>query len=124
VARYEGGKPDPLGTFTFAGTFLQEGASPALRAALYRVIEDVPGIRWLGPMTDYLGRHGVGIGAPPYDGVQQQLIFDPTTSTALEERRVQVSPAGGFGHFPVGTVVGYTVYVTSGVVRSDTSVLP
>ncbi|MCZ1001566.1 CU044_5270 family protein [Streptomyces mirabilis] len=41
---------------------------PAVRAAAYRVIADLPGVRGLGRVTDPLGREGVGVAFPARRG--------------------------------------------------------
>ncbi len=51
LAGYTGAR----GIFDAAGSFLAAVAQPELRAALYRVIKRLPGIKNLGPMTDRLG---------------------------------------------------------------------
>ena len=70
------GYPGARGIFDAAGSFLAAVAQPGLRAAPYRMIEGLPGIQNLGPMTDRLGRHGVGVGISGH-GVRDELIFDP-----------------------------------------------
>jgi DNA-directed RNA polymerase specialized sigma24 family protein len=96
----------------------------AIRAALYRVIEGLPGIRYLGPVTDRLGRHGIGVGLT-HGGARQELFFDPATSRALEEQIVATAPKqDGNNYQPTGTVLLYTVFVTSGVVNSAAATLP
>jgi hypothetical protein len=51
--------------------------------------------------------------------------FDPATSRGLQEEIVAVGPRqDGNNYQPAGTVLGYTIYVISGVVRSDTATLP
>jgi hypothetical protein len=113
-----------IATFAYAAAFLQEDAPPAVRAALFRVIEGLPGVKNLGPTTDHLGRRGLGVGLDQ-GGSRQELIFNPATSRALEEEIVAVgAPQSGNNDQPAGTVLGYTVYVTSGVVGSDTATLP
>jgi hypothetical protein len=52
---------------------MPSSAPPRVRAALYRLIENLPGIESLGPMTDKLGRHGIGVGFTQY-GVRDMLI--------------------------------------------------
>jgi hypothetical protein len=113
-------------TFELAGTVLQEDASPTIRAAIYRMIEQMPGIRDLGPMTDLLGRRGVGVGLTTGSGEEDELIFDPSSSAVLESRTVVVdaqSAAKASGYpllspLPRGTVMSYQVFVTTGVVGS------
>ncbi len=123
--KYEGGMPDAGATFQFAGTFLQSGAPPKVRAAIYRLIESLPGVELLGSMTDKLGRHGIAVGYTQY-GVRDILIFDPATSAVLEREGVAVNPAAiptapGTQPFKTGQVINYTVYVRSAVVNSDTA---
>jgi hypothetical protein len=122
VRHFEGGPEDVAATFDFAGTFLQAGAPPQVRAALYRLIQGLPGIEALGPMTDRLGRHGTGVGFTQY-GVRDVLIFDPATSAVLEREGIAVDPAKidmppGQARFSAGEVINYTVYEASGVVNS------
>jgi hypothetical protein len=123
VRHFEGGaREDVAATFDFAGTFLQAGAPPHVRAALFRLIQSTPGIEWLGPMTDRLGRHGIGVGFTEY-GVRDVLIFDPATTAVLEREGIAVDPAQidmppGEARFGAGEVINYTVYKVSGVVNS------
>jgi len=123
VRHFEGGaREDVAATFDFAGTFLQAGAPPHVRAALFRLIQSIPGIEWLGPMTDRLGRHGTGVGFTQY-GVRDVLIFDPATTAVLEREGIAVDPAQidmppGEARFSAGEVINYTVYEASGVVNS------
>jgi hypothetical protein len=123
VRHFEGGgREDVAATFDFAGTFLQAGAPPQVRAALYRLIQNLPGIEALGPMTDRLGRHGTGVGFTEF-GVRDVLIFDPATSAVLEREGIAVDPAQidmppGEARFSAGEVINYTVYEASGVVNS------
>jgi hypothetical protein len=128
VRHFEGGPEDTGATFQFAGTFLQAGAPPEVRAALFRLIQRLPGIESLGPMTDRLGRHGVGVGYTQY-GVRDVLIFDPATSAVLEREGIAVDPSQmsvppGWAQYRTGEVTDYTVYVASGVVNSLTAVPP
>ena len=124
VWHFEHGHARDTATFAYAAAFLQENAPPAIRAALYRAIELLPGVRNLGPMTDLLGRHGIGVGLV-YGGTRQELIFNPVTSRALEAEIVAVGPKqAGNNYQPAGTVLGYTVYVAAGLVNSRTATLP
>jgi len=123
IARhFSGGHQDAAAAFQFGGTFLQSGAPARVRAALYRMIENLPGIESLGPMTDKLGRHGIGVGLTQY-GVRDVLIFDPATSAVLEREGIAVDPSQipvppGAPKFRVNEVIDYTVYQTSSVVNS------
>ena len=126
VQHFEDGHADTDATFDFAGTFLQSGAPPRIRAGLYRMIENLPGIESLGPMTDKLGRQGIGVGVTEY-GTRDTLIFDPATSAVLEEEVVAVDPSQiavspGSARPTMGEVMNYTVYEASGLVNSMTAV--
>jgi hypothetical protein len=124
VRRFEHGHTLDTATFVYAAEFLQENAPPAIRAALYRAIELLPGVRNLGPMTDRLGRRGIGVGLV-HSGTRQELIFNPGTSRALEAEIVAAgTKQAGNNYQPAGTVLGYTVYVTTGLVNSRTATLP
>jgi hypothetical protein len=130
------GYPGARGIFDAAGSFLAAVAQPGLRAALYRMIKGLPGIKYLGPMTDRLGRPGVGVGLDAH-GVRDELIFDPATSAVLQEESVVVARRGvRFGarpaslpkqnppFYPQHTVLSYVVYVTTGIVNSLTAQPP
>jgi hypothetical protein len=120
VARFEHGHALPSATFVYAATFLNAGSTARLRAALYRVIESLPGVANLGPATDRLGRHGQAVGLVT-SGTRDELIFDPASTVVLEEETVAVAPRqSGNNMLPPGTVLQYTVYLREGVVNSDT----
>jgi hypothetical protein len=118
VQRFEHGHSRPSATFVYAATFLNAGSPPALRAALYRVIESLPRVQNLGPVRDRLGRPGQGIGLVTA-GARDELIFDPGSTSVLEEETVAAGPPqAGNNQLPVGTVLQYTLYVHQGVVNS------
>ena len=56
--------------------------STAVRAAAFRLLADMPGVRSLGQVTDPLGRQGVAV-AIPYPREELRVIFDPATGTHL-----------------------------------------
>ncbi|MFI0818195.1 CU044_5270 family protein [Streptomyces sp. NPDC021098] len=93
---------------------------PAVRAAAYRVIAGLPGIRSLGEVTDPLGRKGIGFAlpaneVPDYGAVRSELIVDPATGALLADRQTLTKPnakAAGAG-LTAGTVVNYTATVTA-----------
>ncbi|MFF8025804.1 CU044_5270 family protein [Streptomyces sp. NPDC007896] len=87
---------------------------PAVRAAAYRVIADLPGVRGLGRVTDPLGREGVGVAFPgtartPLGSVQQRLVVDPSTGAMLCEQSVLVEPSARAREagLDAGTTVNY-----------------
>jgi hypothetical protein len=122
VTRFEHGRSRPSATFVYAATFLNAGSTAALRAALYRVIESLPGVQNLGRATDRLGRHGQAVGLVTA-GTREVLIFDPASTVVLESKMVAVPPKqSGNNMLPAGTVLQYTEYLRVGVVNSDTAI--
>jgi hypothetical protein len=77
-----------------AGTIYGRYAVPRqTRAAILRVLADVPGFVWRGEVTDRGGRKGVAI---TYDdrehGQQNLLVFDPGTGALLAGELLTLSP--------------------------------
>jgi hypothetical protein len=131
----EAGPPGPLEDFTQVGDLLRATfAPPALRAALFTVASDIPGVLLIGPTTDHLGRRGIGlaIAQTPSDPAQgnsglYELIFDPTTSALLGEQTLAGAPpaatsTGGTTLLAGFVVTSWTSYQASGVVDSSTAV--
>jgi hypothetical protein len=88
---------------------------PAVRAAAYRVMAEMPGVRGLGRVTDPLGREGVGFTFPgtpqtPLGSVEQRLVVDPSTGAMLSEQLVLVEPSAKAqkAGLDAGTTVNYT----------------
>ncbi len=105
-------------TFAIIGDLLRETyAPPRLRAALYEIASQLPGVKLLGRTRDAAGREGVGV-AYPQNGVLHELIFDPKNAALLGEREVLVDPAVAELRSPAGTVIGYNAYLASRVVDS------
>jgi len=105
--KIEGGPPGPAEDFVQIGDLLREtDASPALRAAIYKVAATIPGVAVLGPARDHAGRLGIGLA---YDGsgARSELIFDPRTSALLGE--LDTSPSGALS--------GWAVYLQSRIVN-------
>jgi hypothetical protein len=95
----------------------EQAAPPRLRAALYRALAYVPGIRLLGRARDRLGRAAVAV-ARTEQGTRTELLFDTETSELLAEREVMLRPPPGLaGLVPPGTVTADSVYVRRGVVE-------
>jgi hypothetical protein len=109
--------------FGAVGFLLGESfARPELRAALYRVASELPGVQLLGTVTDPLGRKGIGVAyTDATHGERLELIFDPKTSTLLGERNVVTSSRRSGIAVPAGTVVGYTAHLASRVVDAITA---
>jgi hypothetical protein len=120
VRRFEGGHRNNAVTFLDASSILNLGAPPAMRAALYRMIARLPGIEYLGPMKDPLGRDGIGVALtqpPPLGSVM--TIFDPATSLVLAQGDGVARSRGG-----MSAKFEPVTYVTSGIVNSITATPP
>jgi hypothetical protein len=114
-------RADPAGLFAPISQFLFLPTSPQLRAALFRVLADLPGVQLLGHRRDRLGRSGIAVavteGRP--DRVREELLFDPATSNLLQTEAVLLrtstsSASGGPGATapPDGTVLQFTDFVS------------
>jgi hypothetical protein len=84
---------------------------PALRAALFRVLARLEGIRVLGTMTDEAGRKGTAV-AITFDGVRHELLFDPHSSLLLAERDITVTAQPAAPRYPVGLTIRSELYLT------------
>lgn len=122
-------RADPSQLFSPISQFLFLPTSPQLRAALFRVLAQLPGVQLVGRRRDRLGRTGVAVavtqGGP--DQVREELLFDPATSNVLQIEDILLhngGPSTVAGHhvptMPPGTIVSYTDYLDRGVVRSIT----
>jgi len=123
VRRFEHGKYDLGTTFQRAEELLVSSASPALRAALYRMLAQLPGVQFLGHQRDKVGRPGIAVGMTESGGVQAEILFNPATSQLLAESDIQATPWHAprcVPVFPVGTVVNSSVYLRTGIVNSIT----
>lgn len=130
---FEGGPPGDAETYTLLVDLLrQTQTSPHLRAATYRVIATVPGLEYVGEITDGTGRPGISVGLTSF-GNRAEIIIDPDTGGLLGERDVQVDP-GPFGDTPgpgegvnadgvddPGTVGYWVAHVEVGIVDSTSS---
>ena len=113
----EGGPPGDAETFTIIADLLRETyAPPALRAALYKIAAELPGVELIGQTKDPAGRDGIAV-AYTNAGPRHELIFDPDTSVMLAERFVVTDATKEYRVDP-GTVVGWAAYLSSGIVDS------
>ena len=124
VVRQRAEKADPpvdIGMFVVVGDMLREpGAPPELRAALYQVAARIPGVEFLGRVTDRAGRPGVAVAKDTtYWGGKQRyvLLFDPSTSALLGEERGLIEPVDWLDARPP-VVIGHATYLESAVVPS------
>lgn len=114
------GPPGEAETFTLIGDMLRQAYLPAaLRATLFRVTAELPGVELLGEVEDPVGRAGTGIAfTDRRRGTRHELIFDPETSALIGERESLVR-SGPYGFKArSGTLIGYAAYLESKVVDS------
>jgi hypothetical protein len=111
------GPPGEAETFTLIGDMLRNTyLPPAFRAALYRVVAELPKVELLGEVEDPIGRKGIGV-AYTKGSVTHELIFDPATSALLGEREVAARRIPDL-QVPAGTETGSVTYLESKVVDS------
>ncbi|HWM07340.1 MAG TPA: CU044_5270 family protein [Actinophytocola sp.] len=88
-----------------AAELLHTGLVPAdLRAALYRMLGMVPGLRITEKVANLDGREGIAFGVAREDQ-RLDVIIDPATGQYIGERTVTLTVVGGV---PAGTVLEYT----------------
>jgi hypothetical protein len=109
------GKDPDAELYVVVGDMLRESpAPPALRAALYRVIATIPGVRLIGPVTDPSGRRGVAVERAIGGGIVDRYVFDPADARMLAESETGAKPGPEGG----GESWSYT-YLTQGPVPTD-----
>ncbi|MEW2356262.1 hypothetical protein [Spirillospora sp. NPDC029432] len=92
-------------------------ATPKVRAAAFRALADVSGVRSIGEVTDDRGRTGIGLAArgtaagTVYD---YQLILKPGTYELLAGRRVVVKPGGKMAGMRPGDVLSRELVLSAG----------
>jgi hypothetical protein len=116
VKRFEGGRANNAMTFLLATGVLNFTAPPSVRSALLRMLATLPGVQYLGQVTDPLGRTGDTIAL-----IQNEsdivVIFDPNTSQVLDETP---TPTGGPIQLPTQMPpwLAPFMYVETGIVGS------
>lgn len=108
-------------TFVLIGDMLRSGyLPPAIRAALYELTAELPGVALLGEVKDPVGRPGIGVAFTDRKrGTRHELILDPETSALLGEQESLTGSKASYGFdAPPGTVIGYVAYLESRVVDS------
>ncbi len=94
-------------------------ASPALRAAAFNALAEIPGIGFERDVADVAGRRGDAIGWVREGGFGRRFIFDPHTSRILARAEVIFdAKAAGYQGVPDDTVFRETAYLQSGIVDS------
>ena len=111
------GPPGEAETFTLIGDMLRNTyLPPAFRAALYRVVAELPKVELRGVVEDPAGRTGIGVAFTKGSTIHE-LIFDPQTSALLGEREIAARRIPDL-QVPAGTETGSATYLESKVVDS------
>jgi hypothetical protein len=94
-------------------------ASPALRAAAFGALAEIPDIGFERDVADGAGRRGDAIAWVRERGFGRRYVFDPRTSRVLAEAEMIFNAkAAGYPGLPDGTVFRETAYLQSGIVDS------
>jgi hypothetical protein len=107
---HEAGTPNEI-LYNDATTFMTGQSAPALRAAAYRVLASLPGIRMKPGVQDPAGQSGTAVWLPQAGPTSAMVIVDPATSTRL---CVQEVTKRSVAHAPAGTIIDYTLFTRSG----------
>ncbi|MEQ4302563.1 CU044_5270 family protein [Plantactinospora sp. B6F1] len=98
--------------------------SNQVRAAGYRLLATVPGVRGLGVVHDVRGRRGQAIAydrgqVTPGKGLEVRLIFDPETGRPLAEETRVVEPQGEFSWMAPGSLSSYSLVLAAGATNDS-----
>lgn len=103
------------------GLLSHPNASPALRAAAFNALAELPGVVLNRDATDLVGRSGYAIGYSQGHGLRIELIVDPQTSMLLDERVVLADPEQDpeeWRGYEAGLTIRDVAYLQSKVVDS------
>ncbi len=104
---------------TLLGALGEPIASPALRAAAFDALAEIPGIGFERDVEDVAGRRGSAISWVRDLGYGRRYIFDPRTGELLAEAEVIFNAKAAENPWvPDGTVFRETAYLQSGIVDS------
>ena len=101
-------------------TLTETPLSPKARAAFFRTLAEVPGIRLLPHVQDARGRDGIGLVARTTmrDGTgtvyDYEVILDPKTYRILGDQNIVVKAGGADKGMRPGTVLHYTIVLFAG----------
>lgn len=90
--------------------------SNEVRAAAYRMLATLPGVRGLGAVQDMRGRPGQAIAytpAAPGNGLEVRLIIDPDTGRALGKELRVVQPRDAWSWLAPGSLFTYDLVLVS-----------
>jgi hypothetical protein len=116
--------PDALAFQVGAQLLLEVPVTAKVRAAAYRMLAALPGVRPLGRLKDPLGRPGVGVARtetwPGGPTLEHRLIIDPGTGLLLADQEIVLK---GGGRLKPGSLWTYSAHQTA-TWTDDTPVLP
>jgi hypothetical protein len=117
----ESGPAGPAEDFVQVGDLLREtDAPPALRAALFEVASQIPGVVLVGSVSTPTGQHGTALafvkGTSGDWQERDELVFDPTTSALVATEDLSFNTATG-----ASKLITWTSYLTSVVVDSTSA---
>lgn len=93
--------------------------TPALRAAAFNALAEIPGVGFKRDVADAAGRHGDAIGWVRESGFGRRFIFNPHTGRILAEAEMIFGPKATEQYrAPAGTPYRETAYLQSGIVDS------
>jgi hypothetical protein len=93
--------------------------SPALRAAAFNALAELPGIELERGVTDATGRRGEAIVWVVEHGLGRRFVFDPRTAEILSRAEVILdADAAGIPGVPDGTPLREIAFLASGLVDS------
>lgn len=123
LSRFDGGGSDmPIDRdqwlLTVAtGLVIDLPVSNAVRAAAYRMIATMPGVRGLGAVHDMRGRPGQAVAftqdSPAIGRFEVRLIINPDTGEALGMERRAVRPHGPQSWISPGSISSYVLVLVS-----------
>ena len=104
----ESGTPQDADAWLFQVTagMLDAPVRPEVRAAAYKVLAGLGGVRPLGEVTDVLGREGQGVARTETWATgrfERQIIIDPATGLPLSDQVVALKPTGSYAWASPGT---------------------
>lgn len=91
--------------------------SDSVRAAAYRLLAELPGVRELGTVRDVRGRTGQAVAftqdSPQVGSSEVRLIIDADTGRALAQEHRAVRPGGNWAWISPGALIGYQAVLVS-----------
>jgi len=108
----EGQNPPDIEAFIHAGDLLTGSyIPPAAMAAIFEAVTEIPGVTVAQHAVNVVGQPGIAV-QQTFNGISQQLIFDPRNYVFIGEREVVVSKTPGLH---VGQVLDSSALLGLGV---------